>query len=114
MDANKTQAAVESNERDLTGLENMFKDVVINSGIVYVTVDGQAKKVKKDLVDNYGPRRNSRTNVEKQAKDLTLKRFRQMFDLKGRHLALKFIQLIDGKMQDEHGKEIIHFQPSAH
>ena len=111
-DAANTQAQVERQERDLAGLENMFKEVVINSGVVYVTVDGQAKKVKKDVVDRFGPRRNSRTNVEKQAKDLTLKRLRQMFDLKGRHLAIKFIEFVGGKLQDEHGKEVIHFVPT--
>ena len=109
-DANTTN--VEHQERDLSGLETMFKEVVINSGVVYVTVDGQAKKVKKDVVDRFGPRRNSRTNVEKQAKDLTLKRLRQMFDLKGRHLAIKFIEFVGGKLQDEHGKEVIHFVPT--
>lgn len=107
-----TQTANDSKTRDLSGLENMFKDVVINSGIVYVTVDGQAKKVKRDVVENFGPRKNIRTDVDKQAKDLTLKRFRQMFDLKGQHLALKFIEFIDGKLQDERGKEVIHFSPS--
>ena len=94
MDANTGKSA-DHKERDLAGLENMFKEVVINSGVVYVTVDGQAKKVKKDVVEHYGPRKNARTNVEKQAKDLTLKRLRQMFDLKGQHLALRFIEFID-------------------
>jgi hypothetical protein len=111
MDANTGKSA-DHKERDLAGLENMFKEVVINSGVVYVTVDGQAKKVKKDVVEHYGPRKNARTNVEKQAKDLTLKRLRQMFDLKGQHLALRFIEFIDGKFQDERGKEVIHFSPS--
>lgn len=110
-DAN-TQTNVESKERDLTGLEKMFKEVVINNGVCYVTVDGQAKKIKKDVVDHFGPRRNSRTNVEKQAKDLTLKRLRQMFDLKGQHLSLKFIEMINGKLQDERGKEVIRFSPA--
>ena len=111
MDTNTGKSA-DHKERDLAGLENMFKEVVINSGVVYVTVDGQAKKVKKDVVEHYGPRKNARTNVEKQAKDLTLKRLRQMFDLKGQHLALRFIEFIDGKFQDERGKEVIHFSPS--
>lgn len=111
MDANTGKSA-DHKERDLAGLENMFKEVVINSGVVYVTVDGQAKKVKKDVVEHYGPRKNARTNVEKQAKDLTLKRLRQMFDLKGQHLALRFIEFIDGKFQDERGKEVIHFSPN--
>ena len=113
MTDSKSAANVDSKERDLAGLENMFKEVVINSGIVYVTVDGQAKKVRKDVVDHFGPRRNSRTNVEKQAKDLTLKRLREMFDLKGQHLSLKFIEFINGKFQDERGKEVIHFAPSG-
>lgn len=111
MDANAGKSA-DHKERDLAGLENMFKEVVINSGVVYVTVDGQAKKVKKDVVEHYGPRKNARTNVEKQAKNLTLKRLRQMFDLKGQHLALRFIEFIDGKFQDERGKEVIHFSPT--
>lgn len=110
--ANVTNNAADSNERDLAGLENMFKEVVINSGVAYVTVDGQAKKIKKEVVDVFSPKKNVRTNVEKQAKDLTLKRLRQMFDLKGRHLALKFIEFVDCKFQDERGKEVIHFSPS--
>ena len=111
MDANTGKSA-DHKERDLAGLENMFKEVVINSGVVYVTVDGHAKKIKKDVVEHFGPRKNARTNVEKQAKDLTLKRLRQMFDLKGQHLALRFIEFIDGKFQDERGKEVIHFSPT--
>ena len=107
-----TSNGAESKDRDLAGLENMFKEVVINSGVVYVTVEGAAKKVKKEVVDHFGPRKNSRTNVEKQAKDLTIKRLRQMFDLKGQHLALKFIEFIDGKFQDERGKEVIHYSPT--
>lgn len=101
-----------STERNLEGLEKMFADIVINSGTVYVTVNGQAKQVKKEVVDAFGPRKNIRLNVEKQAKDLTLKRMRQMFDLKGRHLAVKFLEIIQGKTYDERGKEIIHFTPT--
>ena len=112
MDAKSTDTNKNAPERDLAGLENMFKEVVINSGIVYVTVDGQAKKVKKDVVDNFGSRKNVRTNIDKQAKDLTLRRLRQMFNLKGQHLSLKFIEMINGKFQDERGKEIIHFAPT--
>ena len=108
----KSESDVGRQERDLSGLENMFREVVINSGVVYVTVEGQAKKVKKDVVDHYGPRKNARTDVDKQAKDLTLKRLRQMFNLKGQHLSLKFIEFINGKFQDERGKEVIHFSPT--
>lgn len=117
MDAKKTKAVagtVETKEeRDLTGLENMFREVVINAGTVYITVDGQAKTVKREMVNNYGPRKNVRTNTERLAEHLALRRLRQMFDLKGRHLALKFIQFVDGKLQDERGHEIIHYMPQA-
>ena len=109
-----TTAQAESKERDLAGLENLFKEVVINSGVVYVTVDGQAKQIKKNVVDHYGPRITARTNVEKQAKDLTLKRIRQMFNLKGQHLSVKFIEFVSGKELDERGKEVIHFCPTHH
>lgn len=44
---NATNNAADSNERDLAGLENMFKEVVINSGVAYVTVDGQAKRSRR-------------------------------------------------------------------
>lgn len=108
----KVEQNVEQKERDLSGLENMFREVIINSGVIYVTVDGQAKKVKKDVVDHYGARITARTNIEKQAKDLTLKRLRQLFNLKGQHLSLKFIEFVNGKLQDERGKEVIHFSPS--
>ena len=112
MTAQAAQTQDDSNERNLEGLEKMFTDIVINSGVVYVTVDGHAKQVKKEVVDAFGPRKNIRLNVEKQAKDLTLKRMRQMFDLKGRHLAVKFLEMIQGKVYDERGKEIIHYVPT--
>jgi hypothetical protein len=103
----------EQNERNLKGLENLFREVVVNSGTVYVTVDGQQiKTVKRDLVDKFGPRRNKRTDVEKQANDLILRRVREMFGLQGQHLGLKFLQLAGGKLQDERGKDVIRFVPT--
>ena len=108
----KDENAAEKSQRDLTGLEDCFQEVVIKSGVVYVTVNGSVKKVKKELVDRYGPRKNVRLNVEKTAKDLILRRLREMFNLKGKHLAVKFLEFVNGKLADEHGNEIIRYTPS--
>lgn len=105
-------SAEKKGDRDLDGLENKFKEVMINSGMVFVTVGEDIKKFKRELVSEFGPtRRNARTNVDKQAIDLTLKRLRQMFGLHGRHLTLKFIEEHDDKLIDESGKEVIHYMP---
>lgn len=111
----KTQAdkTARSSSRTLNGLEKNFKDVLIADGVAFVTVAGDIKTVKRQIVEQSGLRANKRTNFNKQAYDLTLKVLRSLLNLKGKHLEIRFLREEGGKVYDEHGKDVIRYHPTG-
>ena len=101
-----------SSSRTIAGLEKNFKDVLIANGVAFVTVAGDIKTVKRNIVEQSGLRVNKRTDFNKQAMDLTIKVLRKLFALKGNHLEVRFLCEEGGKTFDERGKAVLHFHPA--